>query len=104
MTDFCELVLTCADQKEADKIVTALLEKRLIACARQTPVSSRYWWKGKIESDNEVLILMESQEHLFDKIEAEVVKLHSYETPGLYMKPMKRVSKKAAQWLEEETK
>lgn len=46
---------------------------------------------------------MEGKEHLFDKIEAIVLKLHSYETPGLYMKKMLRVSDKAAKWLEAET-
>lgn len=102
-SNFCELVLTCTDKKEADKIAGVLLEKHLVTCVRQFPISSAYWWKGKIKKDNEVLLLMESQEHLFDKVEAEVLKLHSYETLGLYMKQMKRVSSKAARWLETET-
>ncbi|HSX52873.1 MAG TPA: divalent-cation tolerance protein CutA [Patescibacteria group bacterium] len=103
MSEFCELVLTCGNQIEANKISKALLGKRLVACVRQFPVSSAYWWKGKIEKDSEILLLMEGKEHLFDKIEAIVLKLHSYETPGLYMKKMLRVSDKAAKWLEAET-
>lgn len=101
--NFCELTLTCADQLEADNISSTLLDKHLVACVRQFPVNSAYWWKGEIQKDNEILLLMESQSKLFDKIEAVVLKLHSYETPGLYMKEMRRVSQKAADWLEAET-
>ena len=84
MAKFCELILTCADQKEADKIANKLLKNHLVACIRQIPISSAYWWKGKIEKTDEILLLMESQEHLFDKIEKEVLKIHSYETPGFW--------------------
>ncbi len=101
--EFCQLWLTCADGVEATKIAKALLDKRLIACAKQLPVSADYWWEGKVEHADEVLLVMESRRDLFDKVEAEVANLHSYETFVLQAIPMIRISKKAKAWLTRET-
>ena len=103
-SSFCQLWLTCADKKEADKIANTLLVKRLIVCAKQIPVSAEYWWQDKIERTNEVLLIMESGIDLFDKIEAEVAKLHSYETFVLEATPLSKISNKAAVWLKSELK
>ena len=99
MPDFCQLWLTCKDKKEADKIANTLLVKHLITCARQMPITSDYWWKGKLNHSNEVMMLMESRLDFFDKVETEVAKLHSYETFVLEAVPVQRVSKKAQTWL-----
>jgi periplasmic divalent cation tolerance protein len=73
--------ITCKDKEEARKISKALLEKKLIACSNMFPIESMYWWKGKIEEDNEVVILAKTKEKNYEKIKEEVKKLHSYEVP-----------------------
>lgn len=103
-SSFCQLWLTCKDKKEADKIANTLLVKHLVACAKQIPVSADYWWEAKIEHAEEVLLVMESREDLFDQVEAEVAKLHSYDTFVLEALPISKISKKAAVWLEYELK
>ncbi|HCM51858.1 TPA: divalent-cation tolerance protein CutA [Candidatus Saccharibacteria bacterium] len=102
MTKFCHLWLTCADKIEADKTAKTLLEKHLVACVRQMPASSAYWWKGKIEKIEEVLLMMESREDLFDEVEREVAKLHSYDAFVLEEVPVSKISKKAEVWLKDE--
>jgi len=47
---------------------------------------------------------MLSKLDLFDKIEAEVTKLHSYETFVLEAVPVSRISKSAQEWLNRELK
>ena len=103
MSDLCQLWLTCADKKEADKIAKALLNKHLIACAKQVPVESAFWWQGKIDNAKEILILMDSRLDLFDNVEAEVAKLHSYDTPNLQAVPVAKINQKAQKWLKAET-
>ena len=99
---FCQLWLTCANQTEANKIASSLLDKQLIACAKSWPISCMYRWQGKIADGKEVLLLMESREDLFDAIEAEVKKLHSYDTFVLTAVPVTKLSKQAIKWMEEE--
>lgn len=95
------LYLTCANNEEADKIAKALFDKRLIVCAKKLPVSSSFYWKGNIDNADEVLLILETEENLFDKIEREVRKLHSYETFVLASIPVNRVSEGVKEWLKE---
>lgn len=104
MADFCQLWLTCGSKEEADKVTGALLAKHLVACVRQIPVVSDYHWEGKITHEGEILLVMESRLDLFDEIETEVTKHHSYGTFVLEALPVSRISKKAAKWLAKETK
>lgn len=97
-------LLTCADDKEADKISRVLLEKRLIACAKKLPVSSSFWWKGKIDKSNETIVLLESVEENFKKVEKEVRKLHSYETFVLFSLPIGQTTNDVENWLKKELK
>lgn len=99
MTEFVELFLTCADREEAEKIADVLLEQHLVACVKFEPVHSKFWWQSKLEEADEVKISMLSVAENFDRIEAEVAKLHSYETFVLEMLPVSRVSKDAGRWL-----
>lgn len=98
----CQLWLTCKDEKEASKIANTLLTKHLIACAKQIPLTADYHWQGKIEQAKEVLLVMESKSDLFDQVEEEVNKLHSYEAFVLEAIPIPKISKKAAAWLGKE--
>ena len=102
MSALCQLWLTCADKAEATKIAKALLEKKLVVCAKQTPVSADFLWKGGIDHNEEVLLVMDSREDLFEKVEAEVKKLHSYDTFVLHAIPITKVSEAARKWAETE--
>ena len=92
--------LTCANKDEAQKITQELLEAKLVACVRQAHVSSSYWWDGKINHDNEVLLMMESLEDKFAAVEAVVTKLHSYDEFVLTMVPVQKTTSGVQQWLD----
>ena len=96
--------LTCANNREADKISQTLLEKKLVACAKKIPVESSFWWKRKIDNAKEIVLMLESIEENFEKIEAVVKKLSSYETPLLFSIPVLKTTKRVDQWLREEIK
>ena len=93
--------LTCTDNWQADKIAKTLLTKKLIVCAKQLPVFSSSLWKGKITEENEILLIMESVEENFAKIEKEIRKLHSHETFVLYSTPVKTTNE-VEEWIKKE--
>ena len=101
---FCQLWLTVGSKEEADKIANTLLVKHLVACVRQIPLSSNYWWNGKLEHSSEILLQMESRNDLFDQVEKEVAKLHTYSTFVLEATPVLVISKNAEKWLKSELK
>lgn len=95
------LYLTCADDDEAKRIANTLLEAKLIACARRSPVSSSYWWDGEINHADEVLLVMESVASKFEEIQAVITKLHSYDGFVLTMTPVEKTTPGVEKWLEE---
>jgi len=101
LNKYCQLWLTCVDKAEADKIAKVLLEKHLIVCAKQIPVGSDFLWKEKVDHNDEILLIMDSREDLFEKVESEVAKLHSYETFVLHAVSVVKVSSKAAKWMQD---
>ena len=96
-----QLSLTCANQEQANVITTALLEKRLVACVKMVPITAQLIWQGAIESSNEILLIMESEESKFDAIEQEVRKLHSYQTFVLTATRVTMASSGVVAWIQE---
>ena len=98
-------MVTTANKQEAQKIAQHLLKARLIACANILgPVSSHFHWSGKIERAEEYLVFMKSRSDLFEKIEAKVKSLHSYEVPEILALRVVKGSKGYLSWLGESLK
>jgi periplasmic divalent cation tolerance protein len=94
------VLMTAPNREEAVKIVRVLLEERLIACGNIVDsVSSFFWWRGKIEEEKEVLVIMKSDEKLFKKLSKRVMELHSYDVPEILALPIVDGSSSYLEWL-----
>ena len=86
MTDpsaICVLMVTAAPA-EAERIVDALVQERLIACGNIVAgVRSVYRWEGKVCRDEEALIIMETPVAQRAAAIARLHALHSYDTPKI---------------------
>ena len=98
----CLLFLSCKNIKEADKISGQLLKEKLIVCAKKISINSSYLWKNKIESAQEVLLIMDSVEENFKKINQKVKKIHSYKTYTLLMTNINKANKETIAWFKKE--
>lgn len=82
MTDKIVVLSTCSSREEADRIARQLVETRLAACVNIVPgVRSVYRWNGAIEEAEESLLVIKSSRPLFEDLQAEIARLHSYQTP-----------------------
>ncbi|KKU11729.1 MAG: CutA1 divalent ion tolerance protein [Parcubacteria group bacterium GW2011_GWB1_45_7] len=98
------LYLVAANESEADEIAASLLEQKLIACAKKFETKSIFRWQGEIKKASEVILLLETEDRLFDEIEKEIAKVHSHKTFVLASIPTDKVSRGVKEWLEEELK
>jgi periplasmic divalent cation tolerance protein len=97
------ITTTFESREDAETMAAALLEKRLVACAQISgPVSSSYWWQGKIVSSAEYLLEMKSNESLYQELEQLVRELHPYETPEIIATVITHLSEDYRQWLAKE--
>jgi len=97
----CLLVLcTCPTRAAADAIATALLEERLAACVNQvTGVRSLYRWEGRIEDDDELMLLIKTTAALYPALEEMIRNLHPYEVPEIIGIPLAIGSKAYFDWI-----
>ena len=94
------VIMTTSNKEEAVKIVRSLLKEKLVACANIVgPVSSLFWWQGKIDEENEFLVFMKSHKSLFKKLSERVTEIHSYDVPEIIALPIIGGSPPYLDWL-----
>ncbi len=97
----CVVMITAKDTKEAQKIAKVLLAAKYVACVNIVGnIQSMFWWQGKIDRSQEVLLLCKTQKSLFKKIETAVKAVHSYQNPEIIALPIEASSKAYSQWID----
>lgn len=105
MAAFLDVWVNCPDRATAEAIAADCIEKRLAACANIfAPIASLYHWKGKVESDEEVPLVLKTRGELFDAVCAAVKARHPFEVPSIIATELVAIEPAYADWLEEETK
>ncbi|KFB08471.1 divalent-cation tolerance protein CutA [Nitratireductor basaltis] len=105
MTGFIDIWVTCPDRDVAGKIAKATLSERIVACANIFgTVSSIYHWKGAIESEEEVPLLLKTRAEHFEAVRKLVREHHTYDVPAIVATPITEIDTDYADWLRDETK
>jgi periplasmic divalent cation tolerance protein len=98
--DFLVVLCTCPTREVASAIATAVLEERLAACVNQLPgIKSLYRWEGRIEDDEELLLLIKTTSQLFPALEEMIRDLHPYDVPEIIGLPLTVGSKDYFAWI-----
>lgn len=100
MAEYLQALTTTARREDAESMARLLPEKRLAACVQVSgPVTSLYWWKGKIERAEEWYCLAKSERRLYRRLEATIRSAHPYETPEILAVPVLEGSEGYLAWL-----
>jgi periplasmic divalent cation tolerance protein len=85
MSSDLRLVLTtCGNRETADRLADELVNRRMAACVNVLPgVSSTYRWMGKVEHEDEVLLMIKTAKTEMAAIEATIKNVSGYELPEL---------------------
>ena len=103
MTQFLQVTTTVAAKADAERIARVLVERRLAACVQIAgPITSTYWWQGKIESAEEWMCIAKTRDDKFAALEAAVRETHPYEVPELIAMPVTEIGEAYGKWMEEE--
>ena len=97
--------ITCANIKEAKKISSVLVKKKMIACANIfTNIQSVFLWKNKVNFSREVIIMGKATKKLQNKIISEVKKIHSYDVPCVVFSKLSSGNKEFLKWISNSTR
>jgi periplasmic divalent cation tolerance protein len=96
------VLVTAPDLKTARRLAKAALTRRVIACANLIPkLESHYWWQGKIENGDEVLMLLKTTASKLGALEKLIVAEHPYDTPEFIVIPIGQGGKRYLDWITE---
>ncbi|MBS3799534.1 MAG: divalent-cation tolerance protein CutA [Thioalkalivibrio sp.] len=86
------LVMTTVDDPgTADTLAGTMVEQGLAACVHILPPGrSVYAWKGNIEIDSEVTLLIKTSVARVDELQKRLADSHPYETPEIIAVPVER--------------
>ncbi|TGK62197.1 divalent-cation tolerance protein CutA [Leptospira wolffii] len=102
--DYRTFYITTKNEAEALEIAEALVKERLVACANMIPgMKSIYHWHGRLEVNQETVLLLKTRAGLSEKVIARVGELHSYTIPCIVSWEIREGNKKYLQWIDSET-
>jgi periplasmic divalent cation tolerance protein len=104
MTDALLVLTTLPSADAAAQVAKAVVGEKLAACANILPaLRSIYRWQGKVEDENEVLVLLKTQKALFARLKERILALHPYEVPEVLAIPVEQGHGAYLDWIARET-
>ena len=96
-----QLVLcTVPDRDSAEQIAEALVSEHLAACVNIVPgIASVYRWKGAVEKDEELLLLIKTGQSVYKPLERRIRALHPYELPEIIAVPIQTGQTDYTKWI-----
>lgn len=86
---------------DAHSFAEQLVEARLAACVNIFPqIHSVYRWQGRVEHDEEQLLLIKTEREKLDALQERLLAVHPYETPELVVLRIEELRGPYAQWFE----
>ena len=97
------LFVTCPSVAVADAIAQRLVEARLAASVNVIPgAHSLYWWKGRIERADEVILIAKTVVARVEAATALIVAAHPYDTPAVVAHDIVAGDQRYLDWIDRE--
>ncbi len=99
---FTMIYITFPNEEECKALSKKLMDKKLVACANIHPMDSLYFWKDEFHNDAEFVAILKTRTSLKNRVEEEVLKLHSYDLPCIISWEVS-ANKTYEDWIHKET-
>lgn len=98
------VITNMPDRESALNLGQYLIDQRLAACVNVlSACTSIYRWQGKIETTDEIPLLIKSQSSLYSRLEQAIKSKHPYEVPEIMAFKISQGLPSYLQWLHDET-
>jgi periplasmic divalent cation tolerance protein len=105
MAEEIVILITAGSPEEGAKIARSLVAEHLVACVNCIPgVRSFFFWEGKAQETDEVLLVCKTRRELMEKVIERVKALHSYTVPEIIALPIVGGLPAYLAWVKDSTK
>ena len=92
---------TCPNRETARRIAALLVDAHHAACVNVLPgVTSFYHWKGRLQQDEETLLMIKTTGAAYAKVQALITQHHPYELPEVVAVPIRAGLPGYLDWLD----
>lgn len=96
------VLTTVSTNAEAEELAEKIIEAKLAACVQILPkMTSMYVWEGKLQKENEHLMLIKTLPEKWEALRDFVTANHSYDVPEIVAIDPVKVSESYLNWLTE---
>jgi periplasmic divalent cation tolerance protein len=97
------IVLTTApNSNEAEELAEKIVNAKLAACVQILPkITSIYFWEGKLQKENEHLMLIKTLPEKWEELCDFITAIHSYDVPEIAAIDAEKVSEPYLKWMKE---
>jgi periplasmic divalent cation tolerance protein len=99
------VLTTCPGSITAKKMANELVVERLAACVQIIPgVQSFFRWVGKVDTSEELLLLIKTTSERLPDLQTRIKSLHPYELPEIVAVPISDGLEGYLAWIEANTR
>ena len=95
------VLVTSPRRSVSEKLSQGLVRNKLAACVNRVPgLHSRYWWKGKVETAREELLIIKTRQDRLAQLTQWVKKNHPYTICEVIVLPISGGNKDYLRWID----
>lgn len=97
---FVIVLTTLPSRSQAERLSRLVLKEKLAACINQMgPLRSSYWWKNRIETAQEFLLVIKTRARGYTKLQNFIKRHHPYAVPEIISLPIQKGHRPYLDWL-----
>jgi periplasmic divalent cation tolerance protein len=90
---------TCENSVDAKRLGKIIIESKLGACVDFWPIQSMYYWEGKLEEREQIMLLVTTLESKLEDVHELIAQNHTYSTPIIAGVDIRRLNREYKEWM-----
>lgn len=99
--EYCIITTLCNKEEIANEIVSQLLKEKLVAGAQISNVKSKYWWKDRLEEDDEFKLEFRTKSKNIESVKNVIKSIHDYEVAEISVTYILAPDLEFKKWIDE---